>query len=279
MEENTKQKVREFYDEIGWHEEDGGLYQNARYEDLRPVSREYIHKTRLRVLKGLVPTGKYLLDAGSGPVQYEEYKTYSRGYEKRVCLDISIQALREARSRIGDHGVFVVGDLASLPFKNDAFDGVVSMHAVHHLPLDEHRTAYQEFHRVTMPGRKIVVVNGWYRPLLARMTRPFVQLKRLLSGRPLLEAPGTRKQTDDRDEQTGTFVEKMTPGWFKNEFQGVFHYRIHAWRSLSPRLLINFIHPKLGGKYFLRFVFMLEEWFPGILGVIGVYPMVVFKKD
>src|SRR5687768_1904363 len=100
MTNDTKQKVREFYDEIGWQPGDGGHYQNARYEDLRPVSHEYIHKTRLRVMNGLIPTGKFLLDAGSGPVQYEEYKTYSQGYQKRVCLDISIQALREARNRI-----------------------------------------------------------------------------------------------------------------------------------------------------------------------------------
>ena len=94
MTNDTKQKVREFYDEIGWQQEDDGNYQNARYEDLRPVSREYIHKTRLRVMNGLIPIGKFLLDAGSGPVQYEEYKVYSQGYQKRVCLDISIQALR-----------------------------------------------------------------------------------------------------------------------------------------------------------------------------------------
>ncbi len=43
MTNETKQQVREFYDQVGWSQEDGGLYQNARYEDLRPVSREYIH--------------------------------------------------------------------------------------------------------------------------------------------------------------------------------------------------------------------------------------------
>jgi hypothetical protein len=40
--DNTKQQVREFYDQIGWSHAGDGLYQNARYEDLRPVSRQYI---------------------------------------------------------------------------------------------------------------------------------------------------------------------------------------------------------------------------------------------
>ena len=30
MTNETKQKVREFYDEIGWMQEDDGNYQNAR---------------------------------------------------------------------------------------------------------------------------------------------------------------------------------------------------------------------------------------------------------
>ena len=61
--ENTKQQVREFYDQIGWSQVGDGLYQNARYEDLRPVSREYIHKCHLRVNRHLAPKGDILLDA------------------------------------------------------------------------------------------------------------------------------------------------------------------------------------------------------------------------
>jgi hypothetical protein len=67
MAENTKQQVREFYDQIGWSQVGDGLYQNARYEDLRPVSREYIHKCHMRVKRHLHP-GEILLTR-SGPVQ------------------------------------------------------------------------------------------------------------------------------------------------------------------------------------------------------------------
>ena len=60
---NIKQEVREFYDQIGWQEVSDGLYQNARYEDLRPVSREYIHKCHMRVNRHLEPRGRFFLDA------------------------------------------------------------------------------------------------------------------------------------------------------------------------------------------------------------------------
>ena len=142
MAENTKQQVREFYDQIGWSQIGEGLYQNARYEDLRPVSRDYIHKCHLRVNRYLEPKGNLILDAGSGPVQWPEYLTYSEGYRFRVCADISITALKEAGKRLGEKGLVVVADVADLPFKLDSFDSVVSMHTIHHLPLTEHKRAY-----------------------------------------------------------------------------------------------------------------------------------------
>src|SRR5512147_737956 len=114
MAENTKQQVREFYDQIGWSQVGDGLYQNARYEDLRPVSREYIHKCHLRVSRHLASSGRFLLDAGSGPVQWPDYLAYSSGYDFRLCVDISITALKEARDKLKERGLYVVADIAKL---------------------------------------------------------------------------------------------------------------------------------------------------------------------
>jgi len=273
MSEDTKQKVREFYDEIGWLQEENGHYQNARYEDLRPVSREYIHRTRLRVMNALIPAGRFLLDAGSGPVQYEEYKSYSRGYQKRVCLDISIQALREARERIGGHGLFVVGDLASLPFKSESFDGAVSMHAIHHLALAEHSRAYGEIHRVLANGRTAAIVNGWHEPLLSRIAEPLIGLMRKLSGR----SEKRKKEWQNEEDPAGTFVQKMTPQWLKHEIGSKMMIEIRPWRSMSTRILRWFVRP-FGGRLFLRFVFWLENMFPKFFAENGQYPLIVIRK-
>ena len=93
--------------------ESDGFYQNARYEDLRPVSREYIERCHLRVNRHLDRPGKFLLDAGSGPIQYPAYLTYMEGYQYRVCVDISIVALQEARQT--DWGSRVYSWLLMLP--------------------------------------------------------------------------------------------------------------------------------------------------------------------
>ena len=274
MAENTKQQVREFYDQIGWSQVGDGLYQNARYEDLRPVSREYIHNCHMRVKRHLAPSGDILLDAGSGPVQWIEYITYSEDYKYRLCADISITALQEARNRLGEKGLFVVADIANLPFKPDAFDGVVSMHAIHHLPLTEHKRAYMELTRVLKPNKSGAIINGWHNPLLMQMAEPFIALGRYLTGR----SAKKKKDWSSEEDQSGTFVEKMTPRWLKNELKDVVKFEIYPWRSLSPRFMRWFVHPQFGGKSFLRFVFWLEETFPRFFGENGQYPLIVIRK-
>ncbi|MFN2119151.1 MAG: class I SAM-dependent methyltransferase [Anaerolineales bacterium] len=272
--EDTKQRVREFYDEIGWRQGGEGLYQNARFEDMRPISREYIHNCHLRVNRHISRRGQYLLDAGSGPLQWTEYLTYSEGYRFRVCADISITALKAARSVLGGRGLYVVADIANLPFRSDAMGGLVSIHAVHHLPLAEHRKAYLEFQRVLRPGASAAVVNGWYRPPLMRLGDLLIQLGRIFSGR-ALKRKRDWKATED---QQGTFVEKMTPAWLRKELAGTIEYETYAWRSLSPRFMQWFIRPQTGGATLLRLVFWLEDRFPQFFGRYWQYPLIVIHK-
>jgi SAM-dependent methyltransferase len=273
MSQETKEKVREFYDKVGWIQQENGLYQNARYEDMRPVTQEYIHKTRLRVNRYLPPKGKLLLDAGSGPVQYPEYLTYSEHYQYRVCADISITALKEARKRLGEKGLYVVADIVHLPFAENVFDGVVSMHTIHHLPLEEHGDAYRELTRVLLPGGKGVVINGWTGAPLMAFFEPLIRLGRALRG-----LPPKQKGNEAMKSGRGTFVQKMNAKWLTRELEGIVPFRIFAWRSLSTRFLRWLIHPHLGGKAFLRLVFWMEDRFPRFFGVNGQYPLILIEK-
>lgn len=286
-----KQQVREFYDRVGWQEVGEGIYQNARYEDLRPVSRDYIHRCHLRVSRYLKPSGNYLLDAGSGPIQYPEYLDYSRGYRRRVCADISIVALREARQRIGDHGLFVVADIANLPFKMDVFDGVVSLHTIHHLPEEEHLNAFAGLYRVLAPGRSAVVVNGWPNSTLMTLAAPFIRLAQLarrlaarLSRQPkpsdLGEDEGPSPEQKQKAKQPkGTFINRHDALWVKQELGARMPVEIRVWRSVSVRFLRVLIHPRLGGRLWLRMLYGLEERFPGFFGEQGQYPLLVLRKE
>jgi SAM-dependent methyltransferase len=276
---NTKQEVREFYDHTGWSQVGEGLYQNASYEDLRPVVREYIHRCHLRVNRYLDPTGNLFLDAGSGPVQYPEYLTYSEGYRYRVCADISITALREARQRLGDKGLYVVMDIANLPFKPDAFDGLVSLHTIHHLPAADHRKAYAELYRVIKPGRRAVVVNGWSDPPLMRpFSRLAILADRVLARLRRKPAASVAPKTEEKPAApVGTFIHKSNADWLRGELNGVVPIEIYSWRSVSTKFTRTYIHGALG-KLALRFIFWLENLFPRWLGENGQYPLIVFRK-
>ena len=284
---DIKQNVREFYDQVGWQQVSEGVYQNARYEDLRPVSREYIHKCHMRVKTHLPDHGRFLLDAGSGPIQYPEYVLYSDGYDYRVCADISFQALTEARKRIGDHGLMVVADVANLPFCSEAFDGIVSLHTIHHLPLSEHPQAYNDLFRVLKSDGSAVVVNGWHKPplgvVLDRLRKFTLRLRGFINRRIFRKSQvseGNLAQSAQLSIDTkSTFVEKNDADWLKRTVGNQLPLEILVWRSVSVKVLRTFIHDGWGGRGILRFLFWLEERFPHWFGENGQYPLVVIQKN
>ncbi len=290
---SVKKNVREFYDRVGWQLTGDELYQNAQYEDLRPVSKEYIHRCHMRVNRHIAPEGRYLLDAGSGPVQYPEYVTYSEGYHARVCMDISIVALREARKRLGDHGLYVVADVARLPFKSEVFDGIVSLHTIHHVPTEDKIPAYEGLYRTLAPGRKMVVVNGWTRsPLMLRLARFMNLMKRLhdwwirkikhqepeVSLETETRSPKTRAAEKDAEIPSGTYVQKHDAEWLTNTLKGRMAYQILVWRSVSVNFLRSVIYPEWGGRFWLKVIYWFEERFPRYLGRVGQYPLLVVSK-
>ena len=281
-----KQQVREFYDQIGWQEVGAGLYQNAHYEDLRPVARDYIHRCHLRINRYINRGGKYLLDAGSGPIQYPEYLEYSKGYQYRVCADISAVALQEARSRIGDHGLFIVADIANLPFKPGIFEGIVSLHTIHHLPEDEHLLAYRELYRLLAPSSSAVIVNGWPSSALMRFFNPLIHLSNRgkyyfarLSGRAVQTEVNSTQQKNPGDKKAkGTFTNRHDYQWVQGAVGQYMALKILVWRSVSVRFTRSLIHRWLGGRFWLWLLYSLEERFPYFFGKNGQYPLIVIQK-
>jgi len=282
---DIKQQVREFYDQVGWQEVSEGVYQNARYEDLRPVAREYIHRCHLRVARYLNPSGHFLLDAGSGPIQYPEYLEYSKDYNYRVCVDISHVALLDARKRTGVHGLCVVADVANLPFTTDVFDGVVSLHTIHHLPQDDHVQAYKELHRVLSPGCSAAVVNGWGDALLPRIlinpmrwTNRLLGIMRRLFGISPPEHPAKPAKVVNNNKPKSTFVRKYGADWLKSQLTPLMPIKIYVWRGISVKHMRTFFHQGLGGRTLLRLLFWFEERFPRFFGEKGQYPLVIIEK-
>jgi SAM-dependent methyltransferase len=282
-EADVRREVQRFYDSVGWKRVGPDLFQNARYEDLRPVSQEYIQRCRRRVLRHLQPRGRYLLDAGSGPIQYPEYLEYSAGFTHRVCLDLSALALHEARERIGGHGLYVVADIAHLPLQSSALDGAVSLHTIHHLPEVGQRQAFDELARVLRPGTTAVVVYGWssrttietWTRVPMRMAQTVVRAYRRRRGLPTHRRP--RRRSGEADGER-THVFKHGHAWLRENTRHLPSVDILVWRSVSTQFLRSFIHERLLGRFWLRCLYWLEEQAPHWFGRHGQYPLIVLRK-
>jgi ubiquinone/menaquinone biosynthesis C-methylase UbiE len=269
-----KKDVQKFYDNVGWDKSDDGFSDASIYEDLRPVAAEYIHQCHQRVKQYLPESGRYLLDVASGPVQYDDYVAYSAGYDRRVCADISVRSLIEARRKLGDKGLYVVADIANLPFADNTFDGVVSLHTVYHVPAAEQEKAFNEIHRVLAVERSAVVVYSWgaRSPLMLLSLMPF-QAWNWLSRR-----IRTRTASQGVSDSPALYGHHYGYRWFANR-KWPFTYELYSWRSVSPDFTKIYARRLLAGRSLLSLLFRMENAWPRFFGRFGQYPMIVFRKN
>ncbi len=267
--DDVKNQLQDFYNEVGWQKENKHFVDAVDSEDLRPVSREYIGRCHQRVKRHLNPSGRYLLDVASGPIQYDDYLSYSKDYQYRICADISIQGLKQAQAKLKDKGLYVLCDMTCLPFELNAVDGVVSLHTIYHIPKEQQAKAFSEIYRVLKPNCKMVVVYSWG-------PRSWLMNIFLLPWKVL----GRAKKWLQKSSQTGPAIYFYAHDyqWFLSEIKSRYRVQLKPWRSVNVPFLQKFCHSFLFGKYLLRFVYQLEEWFPKVLGRLGAYPMLVFEK-
>jgi SAM-dependent methyltransferase len=254
---SVEDRVRDFYDERGWHA-DSGEYADAQlWEDLRPVAAEYVSACRRKVLDYLPPSGQLLLDAGSGPIQYPEYLEYSAGFAKRVCVDVSQRALDEARAKLGERGDYLRASLLDLPFPSDTFDAVVSLHTIYHIDADRQEQAVRELIRVLAPGAAAVVVYANPERLVAR-------LKGLVRRQP--------------SPDPGPIYFFAHPLWWWQRFADEADVKIVPWRSLNANESRKLIPDSALGARIFRALLSFERTFPRFAAWAGCYPMIVLTK-
>jgi SAM-dependent methyltransferase len=254
-------QVREFYDERGWEADAAGpeaVYADAElWEDLRPCAREYVSACRRKVLKFLPQRGERFLDAGSGPIQYPEYLEYSRGFGRRVCVDLSQRALEEARNNLGDRGEYVRASLLELPFPDAHFDTAVSLHTIYHIDRDRQEDAVRELLRVLKPGACAVVVYANPDRLAARLKALF-------------------RQRESPDAGPIYFFAHPLSWWTR--FSDEASVEIVPWRLLNANESRRLIPDNQLGARMFRALLAFEKGFPRMATWSGFYPMIILTK-
>lgn len=94
-------------------------------------------------------SGSRVLDAGCGPGA--DLDALERAGVEPVGFDITESFLREARDRTDDAGT-VRGDLRTLPFADESFDGVWCSASLLHVPRPDVDGALADLARVLRPG-------------------------------------------------------------------------------------------------------------------------------
>ena len=279
-----KEAVQRFYEDIGWTRGADGLFgDTAIFVDQRPFTKTYIKKCNLRVNEFLLGKGTYFLDAGCGAIPHPEYLTYSEGFKKRICIDLSLRGLREARRKLGDRGIYVQGDITAMPIVDDVCAGAVALHSIYHVPENEQCFVLEELHRVLKPGHPGVVVYAFdsNTPLM----RPLKRVYRVLTWPRKVVATMSRRTasrddagTDGADSEAsrGFYFHAHPYEWFRDQ-RLEYLVEIRSWRSLNSTMLRRAIHGPLLGGTILRVLFWLEGRFPHALGRVGEYPLIILR--
>ena len=271
------QVIQSFYEKIGWQKTATDVFEDAQqFEDLRPVMRSYIENCHLRVNKFIAPKGDFLLDAASGPIQYDAYLSYSEGYSYRICADISFSALKQAQQKLGSKGIYLLCDLTALPLKDNAVNAFVSLHTIYHIAAAQQITALTELNRVLKKGFSGVVVYSWGNHFtLMTLFQPRLLLQKI---RNLRHFQAEKPISEASIQAAGFYFHAHPPRWFDEVLTKKFDINLATWRSLNVWVGRRFIKSWFFGKLILKILFFLENQCPRFLGRYGQYPLFIFKK-
>ncbi len=154
----SRYSVKDFYDNEGW-EFSHSISRDAMInENLSDIAADYVRKVRMRIKEHL-GFGENLLDIGCGPIQYEEYASYSEMFKLRICVDLSKKALKVAEQRIGLNGRYIVGDFLTLPSLDYApYDGATLINVLYHVDKDLQSTLVRKVLSELNSGKKLLIV-------------------------------------------------------------------------------------------------------------------------
>jgi ubiquinone/menaquinone biosynthesis C-methylase UbiE/uncharacterized protein YbaR (Trm112 family) len=274
----NRQMVQTFYDEFGWVKNNAGVYNDtSTHTDLRTTSQDYGSACNSRIAEHL-RGGTYLLDAASGAIPLASYLEFSKGYKFRVCLDFSIQALREAQKKLGDRGLYVLGDMTSLPIASESIDDAISLHTLYHVPPPDQATAVAELVRVVRPGGGVVIVCKWDRsPLMVwvfRAHRALGAIKRAILGRKRAVASAARSS----EARPPLYHATQSYRWFVENVRDRHHAELRLWSSTSTEFHETFFSDTPAGRFMARLVLKTESALESLASRFGVYPMFVISK-
>jgi len=273
-----KKRVFDYYNEVNYIVKDSfKIYADSgNWVDYREVSSHYMKNSFSKASRFYPSKGKYLLDIASGPIGFPEYIALSDGYEYRICVDISINALVEAKANLenaGQKGIFICADIMNIPFRDNVCDVVLCQHTLYHIPKKEQKTAVNEMYRVAKNNSKIVIIYCWfYNSWMMNLSLNFVQIYRVVrhyAGKLYVRFFNTSPKL---------YFFAHSSKWFKKSFIFSKDIEFYSWRSTNKFFMDIFIHDWLGGKWILNKIGRFEDKHSKFMSTFGEYAAIVITK-
>jgi SAM-dependent methyltransferase len=256
-------RVGGFYERTGWRVVDGVTEDARRWTDTRRHAQPYLARVARRLLQHLPERGEHLLDVGCGPLLDAAQRDYSRNFARRFCVDLSWRALESAQQHLGEHGVYLHGDVLDLELDEDSFDAAIALHSLYHVDAADQEAVVRKLLRVTRPGQPVIVVYCNPR-----------SLGRLL-GWPLLAARDAWRRC--RAAPPDLYFHAHPMSWW-GRFGDEAAVRILPWSTFrAPEQRRLFPDRPIGARMLAALAY-LEERFPSVMTRLGEYYLVVLRK-
>lgn len=268
--------VQAFYDESGWKKNEEDRYiDNKLFVDQRSIADEYRLESTRRVNR-FFEGGKYLLDIASGPVYQPEYQEFSEPFECRICIDISIRALKEAQQNLaGQKAFFILGDITRIPLRSGICDGVVSMHTLYHVPKERQALGVNEMVRVCKEGRNVVIAYNWgWHSMLMNIALFPSRLIRLIKR--LTKSLGKK---EDNSTVQSLYFYSHSRSYFRKNTPKEAELQFYIQKSLHENFIKLYLGENVRSKSFLKWLFKQEDKHPHFFGKHGAFPLLVFRKS
>lgn len=237
-----KKRVFDYYNEINYKITNTVIvYEDTpKWVDNREMSTDYMRTSFKRASLYYPSKGKYLLDIASGTIGSPEYLALSDGYDFRICVDVSVQALIQAKhnmEKYGKQGIYICGDITNIPIVDNCMDSVLSQHTLYHIPKEDQKVAVNEMYRVAKQDSKIVIVYCWfYHSWFMNLSLHFIQLYRILrhfAGKIYVKYFKSKPRL---------YFYAHSPRWFKKSFVFSNDIRFFCWRSTNKYFMNLYIH-------------------------------------
>lgn len=274
-----KRVVRDFYDEFGWVKgEDGKFNDTTVFTEDRPEVEGYRRACNARIGRWLAG-GEALLDVASGAIPHPEYLDFSTRYATRICVDFSWRALQEARAKLGDKGLYIIGDITQLPLAEGSIDSVISLHTIYHVPVAEQTKAVDELVRVTKPDGYVVIAYVWAfsraMEWVFRVRGALGWLRRGGRASPVANTAGPGAKT----AMLELYFHPQNHDWYAREVASRHPARLAVWSGVSTAFQHRFFTPNAMGRLTIRLVVQLEKCCPRLLGRFGQYPLFIIRRS